>query len=125
MFSVKIEFPGRAQDIHAVPPGAAFVFGHSDGTYTALKATVGDRQGIAILCTPREGVWSGADLQFAGGHNPNSAGPSALKRFAFYEGLVRFGPGRLASNRAVRCQSPPAENLPYTAGQSPQEPQKP
>ena len=39
--------------------------------------------------------------------------------------VARFGPGRLASNRAVRCQSPPAENLPYTAGQSPQEPQKP
>ena len=37
--------------------------------------------------------------------------------------VARFGPGRLASNRAVRCQSPPAENLPYTAGQSPQEPQ--
>ena len=88
MFSVKIEFPGRAQDIHAVPPGAAFLFGHSGGTYTALKATIADRQGFAILCTPRERVWSGADLQFAGGHNPNSAGPSALKRFAFYEGLV-------------------------------------
>jgi hypothetical protein len=27
-------------------------------------------------------------------------------------GVARFGPGRLASNRAVRCQSPPAENLP-------------
>ena len=26
--------------------------------------------------------------------------------------VARFGPGRLASNRAVRCQSPPAENLP-------------
>jgi hypothetical protein len=89
LFSVKVEFPGRAQDIHAVPPGAAFLFGHSDGTYTALKATIGDQQGFTILCTPREGVWSGADLHFAGDHNPTSAGaPSALKRFAFYEGLV-------------------------------------
>ena len=43
---------------------------------------------ISRSCAPsRRGlVW--ADLQFAGGHNPNSAGPSALKRFAFYEGLV-------------------------------------
>jgi hypothetical protein len=33
--------------------------------------------------------------------------------------VARFGPGRLASNRAVRCQSPPAENLPYTARSEP------
>jgi hypothetical protein len=67
MFSVKIEFPGRAQDIHAVPPGAVFLFGRSEGTYTALKATIGDQQGFAILRPPREGLWSGADLQVSDG----------------------------------------------------------
>jgi hypothetical protein len=86
MFSVKIEFPGRAQDIHAVPPGAAFL-GRSEGTYTALKATIGDQQGFAILQAPREGLWSGADLQVSDGE-PTSPGSPALKRFGFYEGPV-------------------------------------